>query len=340
MRAQTKVLYWALALGLAFVGAVANAVVKDTGGQVGVESAPSATASAQAHDCVVVVLDASGSMGDSMGSIGGQSKIDAAKSALKTVLAAVPQTTYVGLLVFSSSGTNGWVQELGPRDDQRLNAAIDAIRANSGTPLAQHIKMGADRLLQERERQLGYGSYRLLVVTDGEETEDKHAIEAYPPLVRQRGIALDVIGVKMEGEHTLAKYANSYRRANDPASLTRAVREVLAEVSAKDVGSATGEDAFAALEGLDPEIAAAMVKALDRTGNLPIGTTTVAAPPPRSPQPTTVPWPTGSAPPPGTTAPPSGCNCATTGSLADTTAVIVVAFALVARRSRHRSFKQ
>lgn len=232
---------------------------------VGVGPRPAAAAPPVYHDCVVVVVDASGSMGESLK--GGQRKMDAAKSALLTVLAKVPPTTWVGILVLPA---DGWVYPLGPRDDGRVADAVRSIRPRGGTPLAEYMKSGADRLLQERAKQFGYGSYRLLVVTDGEHTGQAGLVERHTPDIVQRGIVLDVIGVDMGTRHTLAQYAHSYRSADDQASLERAIQEVFAEVSDRDDGVAS-QEIFDLLEGLEPEVASAMVDAFGDTGNHPIG---------------------------------------------------------------------
>lgn len=221
------------------------------------------------HDNVVIVLDASGSMqGELRGAV---VKMDAAKSALKEVLSTVPASTHVGLLVFSARNLkDDWVYPLGPRDDDRLMRAIDLPMPNRGTPLGAYIKKGADRLLEERKRQYGYGSYRLLVVTDGE-AGDRDLVERYTPEVISRGITMDVIGVGMKSRHTLATMAHSYRAADDPASLKRAIAEVFAEVSS--TGDDGGiEEAFELLEPIPVEMASAIVQALATSGNHPIGT--------------------------------------------------------------------
>lgn len=224
------------------------------------------------HDCVVVVLDASGSMEDEMpGSR--VTKMEAAKRSIKEILNSVPKTTWVGVLVFSGAGiTDPWVRSLGPRDDPaQLAAAIDPIQPDGATPLGAHIKLGADRLLQEREKQFGYGSYRLLIVTDGE-AGDQDLVDRYTPDVMSRGITMDVIGVAMAGSHTLATRVHSYRRADDAASLKRAVAEVFAEVTAAGMqGAAPGEGAFELLAGLSPELALDIIGALAGSGNHGIG---------------------------------------------------------------------
>jgi von Willebrand factor type A domain len=238
-------------------------------------------------DNVVIVLDASGSMKQSLpGS--GMNKMDAAKSALKSVLQTAPQSTHIGLLVFSAANLkDDWAYPLGPRNDAVLINAIDSIEASSGTPLGEYIKKGADRLLQERAKQFGYGSYRLLVVTDGE-AQDQNLVERYTPEVMSRGVTMDVIGVGMKSDHTLARKVHSYRRANDPASLKRAVREAFAEIAGTATDTAQA-DAFELLAPVPNEVAAAMIQALSSSGNHPIGARPALAPRPQTTAPSSNP---------------------------------------------------
>lgn len=219
-------------------------------------------------DNVVIVLDASGSMNDRMGNV---RKIDAAKVALKEVLKNIPQSTQVGLLVFSAANVKDWAYPLGPRDDQKLNAAIDLPEPKLGTPLGTFMKMGADKLLEARKAQFGYGSYRLLVVTDGEaNSEPSDLVDKYTREIITRGIVVDVIGVKMDKAHTLATKANSYRNASDPAALQRAVQEVFAEVGKTKDGQ-VGEDSFAIIAPIPPEIVSVVIRTISTISNDPIG---------------------------------------------------------------------
>jgi hypothetical protein len=226
----------------------------------------------------------------------GVKKMDAAKSALKEVLRQVPETTHVGLLVFGQlGGEEDWVYPLGPRDEERLARAIDMPSPEGGTPLGVYMKRGADRLLEQRQTQFGYGTYKLLVVTDGE-AQDQDLVDAFAPEIMARGIALDVIGVDMRQDHTLARVAHSYRRADDPESLKEAIADVFAEVSGSGDDSAT-EEAFALLAPLPNELVGAMLRALATSGNEPIGQgprDEVASPwqdPSGQPHPWTVPHP-------------------------------------------------
>jgi hypothetical protein len=236
------------------------------------------------RDHVVIVLDGSGSMGKTMD---GTVKMDAAKNAIAEVLRSVPPGTSVGLLVFSDAVRgDGWVHPLGPRDDARLLAALRPIRPAGGTPLGEYLKRGADRLLEERERQMGYGTYRLLVVTDGEAT-DGNLTELYAPAILARGIRVDTIGVDMKSDHTLATRSSAYRRANDLGSLRQAVAEALGEIGAGDPGLAP-EEGFGLVAGLPDDAVPAILEALDNPDNAPIGAGPADEPAPPSAAPSAV----------------------------------------------------
>src|SRR5262245_13600114 len=229
----------------------------------------STTPAQEAVDNVVIVLDSSGSMANTMPG----SRIDkmtAAKAALKQVLKSVPQNTHIGQLVFSAKGADtDWFYPLGPRDDLKLTQAIDRPLPGSGTPLGKYIKKGADRLLEERAKQSGYGTFRLIIVTDGE-ADDQREVDRYTPEVIARGITVDAIGVAMNERHTLAIRVHSYRSANDPASLKRAVAEAFGEIGGRGNDSVTAET-FAEIESIPAEAAQAMIQALSSSGNHPIG---------------------------------------------------------------------
>ncbi len=234
---------------------------------IGFWFAPLIRAEVQVTDNVIVVVDASGSMGTPMG---GADRMSVAREALKQVLGQVPESTHIGVLVFPRGD---WVYPLGSRVEQRLNNAIDSIRSGGGTPLGSYMKRGADALLKARQKQFGYGTYRLLVVTDGE-ANDRNLVEGYTPDIISRGITIDVIGVDMESEHTLATKVHTYRSADNPDSLRQAITEVFAEVSSADTGQAD-EDAFELIADLPKQTASEMLKSLSTTGNDPIQDYTV-----------------------------------------------------------------
>jgi len=225
----------------------------------------------QHFDNVVIVLDASGSMIEEFPGTN-LTKWDAATQALKQVIVQLPDSTQVGLFIFTDSIGEGRMSvPLGPKDDKAVSAALDDVVPYGTTPLGVYLKYGSDALLQAREAQHGYGTYRLLVVTDGQAT-DEHLVEEYTPDLLARGIVLDVVGVAMSTDHTLKRKAHSYRSADDPDSLVQAVEEIFAEVSVSgDIH--VGEDAFEVLAELPDEFAMVLLESLSSSyGNHPIGT--------------------------------------------------------------------
>ncbi len=225
----------------------------------------------EAMNHVVIVLDGSGSM-DEMMSPTPVKKMEAARESLLRVLKTLDAGTQVGLLVFSSSAeAEPWVYPLGSLEPERLTSAIGSIRPGGNTPLGKFIKIGADRLLEERKKRFGYGTYKLLVVTDGE-AQDQDLVDTYTPDVISRGITIDVIGVAMKSDHTLATRVHSYRRADDPEALADAIKEVFAEVGGKGKDVADG-DMFREIAAIPDGMAESLIKALSASGNQPVGET-------------------------------------------------------------------
>lgn len=221
------------------------------------------------YDNIVVVVDASGSMSYNMSGTK-IAKLSFAKSALQTVLAQVGDTTQIGIVVFGKV-PNEWVYNLGTKDNAKLKAAIDSIECGGGTPLGTYIKRGADVLVQQRQKQMGYGSYRLLIITDGEAdggTESSY-MSSYTTEIIRRGITVDVIGVDMKQDHALAAMVGTrYRTANAPETLTSAMKEVFSEINRQD---ANAKADFDLVQGLDPQLTGSIIRTLSQSQNHPIG---------------------------------------------------------------------
>ncbi|MEO0587020.1 MAG: vWA domain-containing protein, partial [Planctomycetota bacterium] len=218
---------------------------------------------------VVILLDASGSMGNSMrGST--QSKMIVARQALLSVVQSLPPDTNVGVLVFSGRGKQGdWVHDLGPIDLPALERSLNALHPDGGTPLGRYIQLAANRLLNQRAEQGGYGTYRLIIVTDGQ-AGDEELVEAYTPQVLARGLTVQVIGVAMNEEHMLANRVHAYRPAADAASLQAALSAAVAEVRTDDTGFADADGEFDVIAPLPAESALPLIAALRISGNDPI----------------------------------------------------------------------
>ena len=203
---------------------------------------------------VAVVLDDSGSMLDPMpGSR--DNKMSVAKGALREVFEALPPGARVGVFALNSPGPAGGYELLGiePHASAEVAGVLDGLQAGGNTPLGERLAEAAAALAAERTARK-YGDYRLLIVTDGE-ASDPDRLAAAVPRALGAGLTVDVIGVAMAGDHTLATAVDRYRRADDPAALRAALEEVLAEsTGTSDAGSATDYELIAPL----PEGAAAV----------------------------------------------------------------------------------
>ena len=220
-----------------------------------VQDAPASTGLA-APDALhlAIVLDDSGSMLDAMpGS--GRSKMEVAKTALREVFATLPADARVGVFTLNPpyGGTETELLPIAAHDADAVAAALNGVEAGGGTPLGERLNEATAALLAERAARR-YGEYRLLVVTDGEAT-DGGLLDAAVPRTLGAGLTVDVIGVAMAGDHTLATAVDRYRRADDPQALREALEEVVAEsTGASADGAETDYDLIAGL----PEGAAAV----------------------------------------------------------------------------------
>lgn len=220
-----------------------------------------------ADNNIIVVLDTSGSMEDRMAI--GRSRMEVVKDVLTNVLKDTPENTHIGIVSFQ-----GWVYEFGPVDKDRLSDAIRDTRPVGGTPLWQYIKIGADRLLEARQKNNNVGVYKLIIATDGEAQDEYlanrgHNDKGYLDDIINRGIIIDAIGVDMARDHKLSTQVNgSYMRGDDPRSLKQAVQRAVAEVKFEDIQFDVD---FQAISELPEAFAADAVTAVSTFQNHPVG---------------------------------------------------------------------
>lgn len=218
-------------------------------------------------DNIMIVFDASGSMGYAMSQTDSRERLPIAQKALKQVLQKIPDNSNIGLFVFGNIKNDNPVQ-IGPKDLTRLNSAIDAIRTGGNTPLGAYMQRASNQLLEQRQKNLGYGRYKLLVVTDGEAT-DGDLMQKVAREVIRRNLSLEVIGVAMTGNHTLSNTCTVYRAANDEESLNRAMAAAVAETKAIPA-SGTNESDFDIIQGLSDEQSRGIIGSLGNTENQPL----------------------------------------------------------------------
>lgn len=168
---------------------------------------------------------------DGSGSMQGR-KIEEAKTAVKEMLKNIGDDVNLGLWVFDRYG-NREVIALGAGNKQKFIEAIDAVKADEGTPLGSAIANGVEALAQQRAKQLDYGEYRLVVITDGEaDWSDPVEKGTKPAAVEQ--IPIYTIGFHTGSGHSLFKYSVFYKSANSLDELRKALEEVSAELDVFD----------------------------------------------------------------------------------------------------------
>jgi hypothetical protein len=230
---------------------------------------------AAADDYIVVMFDTSGSMGD-WNRAAKKTRMQVAQEALVSVLTKVPPTTKVGLLTF-----NGWTYPLSPVDNRKLEDAILSCVPGGGTPLYEYIKKGADTLLEQREKNLNVGYYKLIVVTDGEAQDhglnsdgqfgDGSFKPGYLKDIISRGIVIDAIGLDLKKDHSLKTQINGvYMRGDDPTSVQKSIKAAVAEVGFNG-NDALSDEAFKTLEEFPESFVKASLKGLTEFRNQPIG---------------------------------------------------------------------
>ncbi len=219
----------------------------------------------RANDNIVILLDNSGSMNDPMRPSNIR-RIDAAKRAIIQVVRHLEGETKLGIMLLNPiRGKQLWLVPLGPLSVSTVEANLEPLQAKEGTPLGDRMREAADELLKLRSERI-YGTFRLVVVTDGEAT-DKERLDRYLPDILSRGLIVDVIGVDMRQDHSLASSAHRYRRADDEQGLNRAIADVMAESVTTGDGN---EREFEIIAGLESDMARAVLGALSKTNNDPI----------------------------------------------------------------------
>lgn len=175
-----------------------------------------------------VVFDGSGSMLDRDCS-GDMTKMQAAQDALVRFAGAVPTDANLGLFVFDHGGTEERVP-LGNENRAAFVAAVEAAGAGGGTPLGTALEQAAAHLQEQAMRQLGYGDYNLVVVTDGYAEDPDKMVRQVRNILTTTPVTIHTIGFCIDENHALnLPGLVYYRSAMDPDELLLGLESVLAE---------------------------------------------------------------------------------------------------------------
>jgi Ca-activated chloride channel homolog len=158
------------------------------------------------------------------------SKIQGAKWAVAEFLSKVPKDANLGLYVFDRYGYRE-VLPLGPNNRAAFLQKVQKVEAKGGTPLGTAIAIGSEALKKQYNNQLGYGEYRLIVITDGDATDNLQTGVARAAKYR---IPIYTIGFDMGNDHSLRKHSISYRSANSAKQLEHALEQAVGELDIFD----------------------------------------------------------------------------------------------------------
>ena len=166
-----------------------------------------------------IVLDDSGSMGND---------IEAAKAAVSGALAAMADDDRVAVLALNY----GTVLPFTTVEDARgrLQARLVPVESDGGTPLTQSVLDAQQILEQEAAIARGFGTFRLIVTTDGQANDDLALDTAIQSLAEGTPIQITTIGIGISGDHVLRrKDLGAFVDVENVDALKDALRAAVAE---------------------------------------------------------------------------------------------------------------
>ncbi|MFQ6550131.1 vWA domain-containing protein [Aestuariibius sp. 2305UL40-4] len=166
-----------------------------------------------------IVLDDSGSMGGDM---------EAAKQAVVDALAAMQDSDRVSVVALNS----GIVMPFTSVADARgtLPNSLRPIISDGGTPLTQALGSAQTLLEEEAGSVRGFGTFRMIVTTDGVADDSEALNRAVEQLAATTPIQLTTIGIGISGNHVLRRSdLGSFVDVDNVDALEAALQAAVAE---------------------------------------------------------------------------------------------------------------
>jgi len=183
----------------------------------------------------VLVFDGSGSMNDVECSAG-KRKIDAAKAAVTEWSKSIPADANLGLVSFHSKGWSNLALTSG--NIANFAAALQPLGPGGKTPLTKAVSNAYDELTKQGRKQLGYGEYTIVVVTDGIANNETLLAQEVQKILAESPVCVFTIGFCIGDRHSLNQPGQTeYRAADNPEQLREGLAEVLAESESFDDAS-------------------------------------------------------------------------------------------------------
>jgi hypothetical protein len=187
-----------------------------------------------------LVFDGSGSMSDAKCS-GAEPKIQVAKRSVVEFINKIPGDANIGLMTFDDRGVYERAS-LGVSSKDQAVREINQVSSGGGTPLHSAIQHAYKALSKQAVKQLGYGEYHLIVVTDGEASSGEDPRLVVGDVIADSPVVLHTIGFCIGGGHSLNQAGLTlYKAANNPQELALGLDSVLAEASDFNVDAFEGQ---------------------------------------------------------------------------------------------------
>lgn len=164
---------------------------------------------------------------DGSGSMAGE-KLEIARKALTRFIRVIPDKSNIGLTSFDGSG----FFERSPLGTSKseIIKQVEKIRAGGNTPLGGCIDIAYEKLGIQAARQMGYGEYNLVIITDGEATDGDKMGYAVERILTETPVVIYTIGLRIGEGHALNQPGKIYyKSADNYEELSKGLESVLAE---------------------------------------------------------------------------------------------------------------
>lgn len=179
-----------------------------------------------------IVLDDSGSMG---------TDIEAAKIAVTAALDAMKDDDAVAVIALN----DGSILPFMPVADARiaLPAPLARVFSDGSTPLTRALRLARQGLAEEAAKVGGFGTYRILVTTDGVADDGDALRREIEDIASQTPIQVATIGVGISGEHVLRRPdLAAFVSVSDISGLAGALQAAIAEEQAFSAITSFGDN--------------------------------------------------------------------------------------------------
>lgn len=184
----------------------------------------------------LLIFDGSGSMKEKKCS-GTLTKAEAARDAVKEWSVSVAENANLGLIAFDERGLSLRLP-LGVGNRDLFRQQVQAVVPNYKTPLTASLDHAYQLLTAQALRQLGYGEYTIVVVTDGVANDPNALANRVNRILSESPVMINTIGFCIAADHSLNQPGKTfYTAANDPAALRQGLQAVLAESESFDISA-------------------------------------------------------------------------------------------------------